>query len=591
MTTVIKTKNSTTTTTAPSSLAQGELAVNITDKKLWVGNAATTPVQIAGNGFSPSYGALTATSITDSGLTSGRVTYATTAGLLTDSANLTFDGTKLTVAGLKDSALTSGRVTYATTSGELTDSANLTFNGTTLTANTLNLTTALGVAYGGTGLTSLTAGYIPFGTGTTAFGANSNLFWDNTNARLGVGSSTPSAKLNIVSTASTSVPAIKIESSGTLASNDILRVQINGLTNGMRMFQDASSNVIYSFEGGNVGIGTSSPGEKLDVSGRMKFSAFSTDVNDFALYVVSGVGLTLASSSSGGSTAMAFRTGNAERMRLDSSGNLGLGVTPSAWNTGKALSIYDAGSSVWTNANGAIGLMANGYYNSGWKYQANGYAMRLDVGNGNGTFSVSTAPSGTAGTAITFTQAMTLDASGNLLVGTTSSLGSYKIQINATGSTYGFVSKTDTSTSPSGVCWNAATTGDNSFILFGTEGTYTGRGSISYNRTGGLTAYNTTSDYRAKTVKGSVENALSKVALLKPCTGRMNDAEIDIDFFVAHELQKVVPSAVTGEKDAVNEDGTPKYQMVDKSALIPLLTAAIQELKAEVDSLKAQLNK
>lgn len=89
-------------------------------------------------------------------------------GNLAGSANLTFDGTKLTVAGLKDSALTSGRVTYATTSGELTDSANFTFNGTTATINTLNLTTALGVAYGGTGTTSLTANNVILGNGTSA---------------------------------------------------------------------------------------------------------------------------------------------------------------------------------------------------------------------------------------------------------------------------------------------------------------------------------------------------------------------------------------------------------------------------------------
>lgn len=82
-------------------------------------------------------------------LTSGRVPYATTAGLLTDSANLTFNGTKLTAAGLIDSALTSGRITYATTSGELTDSANLTFNGTTLTANTIGAFILSGTVSGG----------------------------------------------------------------------------------------------------------------------------------------------------------------------------------------------------------------------------------------------------------------------------------------------------------------------------------------------------------------------------------------------------------------------------------------------------------
>ncbi|NBW23753.1 MAG: hypothetical protein EBR82_88990 [Caulobacteraceae bacterium] len=70
----------------------------------------------------------------------------------------------------------------------------------------------------------------------------------------------------------------------------------------------------------------------------------------------------------------------------------------------------------------------------------------------------------------------------------------------------------------------------------------------------------------------------------------MNGATENIDFFVAHELQEVVPSAVTGEKDAVNEDSTPKYQMVDKSALIPLLTKAIQELKAINDTQAETIN-
>lgn len=65
---------------------------------------------------------------------------------------------------------------------------------------------------------------------------------------------------------------------------------------------------------------------------------------------------------------------------------------------------------------------------------------------------------------------------------------------------------------------------------------------------------------------------------LNPCRGRMVDAEKDIDFFVAHELQEVIPFAVTGDKDAVDDCGKPIYQMVDKSAAIPLLTAALQEV-------------
>jgi len=94
MATTIVLKNSVTTTNAPSSLTQGEVAVNVTDKKVWVGNAATTPIQLLGSGADGVF-----SSVTDTGLTNTRVTYAGTGGLLKDSANITTDGTTLTAAG------------------------------------------------------------------------------------------------------------------------------------------------------------------------------------------------------------------------------------------------------------------------------------------------------------------------------------------------------------------------------------------------------------------------------------------------------------------------------------------------------------
>jgi hypothetical protein len=94
MATTIVLKNSVTTTNTPTSLAQGEVAVNVTDKKVWVGNAATTPIQIVNGGPDGVF-----TSVTDSGLTNTRVTYAGAGGLLKDSASITTDGTTLTAAG------------------------------------------------------------------------------------------------------------------------------------------------------------------------------------------------------------------------------------------------------------------------------------------------------------------------------------------------------------------------------------------------------------------------------------------------------------------------------------------------------------
>ena len=116
---------------------------------------------------------------------------------------------------------------------------------------------------------------------------------------------------------------------------------------------------------------------------------------------------------------IAFTEGGVERMRLDSSGNLGLGVTPSAWSIGKAFEVGYVGSGIFTPAATITNIINNTYYSSGaYRYATTAAAAYFGVNAG--AFQWFTAPSGTAGNAITFTQAMTLDASGNLLVGITS---------------------------------------------------------------------------------------------------------------------------------------------------------------------------
>ena len=128
-------------------------------------------------------------------------------------------------------------------------------------------------------------------------------------------------------------------------------------------------------------------------------------------------------------------TAGAERLRVDSAGNLGLGGTPSASSgSAKVFEVGSAGNTIRAAAND-VWLTSNAYFNTGWKYGTTTLASAYN--QTSGTHAWYTAPSGTAGNAITFTQAMTLDASGNLGIGTTSPSTFGKFAVTGTLGTFG----------------------------------------------------------------------------------------------------------------------------------------------------------
>jgi hypothetical protein len=169
------------------------------------------------------------------------------------------------------------------------------------------------------------------------------------------------------------------------------------------------------------------------------------------------------------------------------------------------------------------------------------------------------------------TERMRIVSSGELVVG---------------GTTAGGVGTSIAAPDSGGIYCNTATTGLRNQIRFvNPNGTV---GSIQTN--GSATAYNTSSDYRLKENITPMTGALAKVAQLKPVTYKWKVDGADGEGFIAHELAEVCSHAVSGAKDAVDENGNPEYQGIDVSFLVATLTAALQETKALIDTQAETIN-
>ena len=169
--------------------------------------------------------------------------------------------------------------------------------------------------------------------------------------------------------------------------------------------------------GSAVGIGTAATLGNLNIGttpGLMFFTTFDATTN--GIYSTNAAGSAYTDLNILAST-LRISTAGAERMRVDSTGNVGIGTVPSTWGSGKVMQIGGS-ATLYGDASQAL-MTYNAYYNAGWKYTGTGNAT--EYAQLNGAHQWYTAPSGSAGGAISFTQAMTLDTSSNLLVGTTTS--------------------------------------------------------------------------------------------------------------------------------------------------------------------------
>jgi hypothetical protein len=254
-------------------------------------------------------------------------------------------------------------------------------------------------------------------------------------------------------------------------------------------------------------------------------------------------------------------------MAIDSSGNVGIGTSsPSSTLALQAANNFPFIN--WNNSSNTQIAFAGWHGGSG----------------GGGDFRIGTVSTTAFAFQTNNAEHMRIDSVGRLLVGATATASYFDGKLNVAG--YSCFKVSGTSITPVQILWNDADTGDNEFVTFLTNTSVAFRGGINYNRTAGLIAYNTTSDYRAKDIIGPVTDTGATIDALKVYNGKMKGATIARPMLVAHEAQEVVPYAVTGQKDAVNEDGTDKYQQMDHQSFIPLLIAEIQSLRARVAQLE-----
>jgi uncharacterized protein YaiE (UPF0345 family) len=373
---------------------------------------------------------------------------------------------------------------------------------------------------------------------------------------------------------------------------------------------------------GNIGIGTSSPTSKLSV---VSGTNAGITVNDGTVNTI----LFNTSSANGslGTTTnhpMAFYTNNAERMRIDSIGRLLVGATVHSVSSSQRFEVQGGVSLFQVNSSSVAPILVkntdqtaapgspqiiiqDGGGNRGAIYRDS--SNRLGIhGQGGITFhSGSTAPT---------TERMRIDSGGNVYFNqfSTSSPG-------LSNTTQGAViSDTGRLFSSVNGAWSLFNRNvDNGGVIqFARSGTVVGSIEVTLSST----SYNTSSDYRLKENVEYDFDASTRLKQLKPARFNfITDADTTVDGFLAHEVQDIIPEAISGTKDAVENIGTitdqdnnvieenvtepselpegqtwtqtgtqPVYQGIDQAKLVPLLVKSLQEALTEIDSLKARLD-
>ena len=537
MPTILKTKNSVTTTVVPTTLQQGELAVNITDKKMWVGNAATTPVQILGAGVT-----------NDAGGSNTQVQY-NSSGVLAGSANMTFSGTALTLVNdASISGLTVGK------GGGAVSLNTVVGNGAGFSNTTGNISAYFGYQAGYSNTT---------GGENTAFGYKA--LFANTTANYNNAFGGEALQLN------------------TTGGNN------NAFGTGA-LGNSTTGNNNAAF-GGSALVSNTTGGSNVAV-GQQALNSNTTASNNTAVGFQAGYsGTTAANNVAMGYQALySNATGGGRNTAI---GNVaGYGVT-----TGEACSFFGdfAGYGNTTGSNNTyIGRAAGYLMTTGSKntilgrYDGNqgGLDIRtasnyIVLSDGDGNPRVVVNPSG-------FTK---MSNSGTYF-GLTGPYHEIRSDVAADGTL--LVQSTSASFSANSIYQQIErNTTNNTFYAYsyynGGASAYKYRIADSGNVTNTNGSYGTISDVKNKENIVDATPKLDKINQLQVRNFNFKGDDLKQIGFIAQEFEQVFPSMVEEHKDtdAEGNDLGTTTKSIKTSVLVPILVKAIQELKAEFDAYKA----
>lgn len=417
---------------------------------------------------------------------------------------------------------------------------------------------------------------------TEAARTDNAFFWIGNTGNVGVGAENPEKKLHIKAATTDATPQVLVQNSST--GDASIMYNVSGQSYIMGIDQDDSSKFkiassgalgttdrITLLSGGNLGVGTINPAEKVEINGSMKIGnmkfqnaaggriGFNRNTNDGTIYD-SNFGAFQINGASGSANYLEFQSytsggGFAGSFSFTDGGDFGIGLN----NPGD-------------------------YYGDKFVVKApdeNGITL---VGTGADQKQYICFADGTVG-AQAYAGYVAYDHADNSMSFATSA-GNERMRINGSGYIYVNTGGAEPGATQVGVritgtqgqaFWNSAnsgTTGYNHFNFYNANGAV---GSIVTN--GSATSYNTSSDYRLKEDLQDF-NGLNLVSKIPVYDFKWKVDESRSYGVMAHELQEVLPQAVTEEKDA------EEMQSVDYSKIVPLLVKSIQELKAEIDRCK-----